>query len=104
MQFSTNPNHQYHAPGSKEDIELNKSAVTNFKPDNQSALKFKNNFEYTTALKDCTIGFGYYGIISQLATLDIIVLVDKGEDKDPTNVSLDNFKNLLTSWNKTKPR
>ena len=100
MQSSTNPNHQYHAPGSKEDIELNKSAVTNFKPEKQFALKSENIFEYTAALKDCSIEFGQYGILSWLETSTIITPVDKGEDKDPTDVSLCNYKNQLTSWNK----
>ena len=103
MSFSTNPNHQYHAPGSKEDIELNKSAITNFKPEKQFALKSENSFEYAAALKDCSIDFGYYGILSRLATSGIIAPVDEGEDEDPTDVSLGNYKNLLTSWNEIEP-
>ena len=93
----------HHASGSKEDIELNKSAIMNFKPGKQFALKSENSFEHTVVLKDCSIDFGYYSILSWLATLGIIAPVDEGEDEEPTDVSLGNYQNLLTSWNKILP-
>ena len=98
MSFSTNPHLQYHAPGSKEDIELNKSAITNFKPVKQFALKSENAFDYCTALKNASIQFGYYGILTRIATDGTIAAPADGGVEDPTDVTLSNFTNMLTSW------
>ena len=94
MSFSTNPHLQYHAPGSKEDIELNKSAITNFKPVKQFALKSENVFDYCTALKNASIQFGYYGILTRIATDGTIAAPADGGVEDPTDVTLSNFTNM----------
>ena len=101
--FSTNPNLQFHAPGSKEDIELNKGAITNFKPANQYALKTENAFNYASDLKQLAIEFGYHGTITKVATVGTVNEPDEGEEIDPASLTLGDFKNLLTSWNDITP-
>ena len=98
MSFSTNPHLQYHAPGSKEDIELNKSAITNFKPAKQFALRSENAFDYCTAIKNASIKVGYYGILTRITTDGTIAAPVNGEEEEePTDVTFSNFTNMLTS-------
>ena len=101
--YSTNPNLQFHPPGSKEDIELNKGAITNFQPTNQYELKTENAFKYSSELKQLAIEFGYHGTITKVATTGTVDEPAEGEEADPASITLGDFKNLLTSWNDITP-
>ena len=54
-------------------------------------------------MKQAAIEFGYYNVITRVTTTGTVNEPDNGEERDPTNLTLGEFNNLLTAWNDITP-
>jgi len=93
MSFSTNPFNKYHAPDSKEFIELNKQATINFKATKLHDIKPANANEFCRQILANAKTFGYSGTISRVPTTRTV------DDADPTIITFGGYQNIIETWN-----
>ena len=101
MSFSTDPFTQYHAPGSKEHIELNKLATNDFKPKKQFTLSTNTSPELCTALEENAEDFAYIGVIRKIPTTQTITQPEnaEGEEQEQAVITYGHEKDLIQDWN-----
>ena len=91
MSFTTNPYASYHAPNSKEFIALNRSALIDYKPEQQFELLPGNADAFANQLEAISKQFSYNGLVKRVPLSKIV-------EADGTITFGDN-KSILESWN-----
>ena len=92
--FSVNPYAAYHAPGSKEFIEVNTQAITRFKPTRKFRLRPDQGHEFVNDLESFAEQFAYLGHLRRVPTNATL-----NDPNDQTAITLSGHKNMLTTWN-----